>query len=228
MIKLSSLCPTRPGWNIPGRTAHLREPDLHIKLRVVIGHASTRPFGRGPWSGLLLNLAPDTLRLSDEEPPPTCPFILTNNVKERKTPTPLALPLLRGLAEAPGDLVTAAVATGRTGVRRCGVIHLGGSLGAVNAFLQFFGTDPKKAFSGRHLPLGKPVARPSSPTLVNSPVRPSPDTTRPAPSPERAHRSQRFAPLFSGSGRVCRRGPSPAPARLARRVQAGRGVVGRQ
>ena len=129
----------RPGGITEWKAAHLREPDLHIKLRVVIGHASTQPLPAADlWSGLLLSLATDTLRLSDEEPPPTCPFILTNNVKERKQPTPWLLPFFKGRAVAPGDLMTAAVATGRTGVRRCGDTHLGGASGAVNAFLHFF------------------------------------------------------------------------------------------
>ena len=32
-----------------------------------------------------MNQAPGTLKLPDLEPPPTCPFILTNDVKEQKT-----------------------------------------------------------------------------------------------------------------------------------------------
>ena len=55
-------------------------------------HASTTAAscdGTNMRSGLVL---PSTRRLeaSDPGPPPTCPFILTNNAKERKPP---ALPL---------------------------------------------------------------------------------------------------------------------------------------
>ena len=38
---------------------------------------------------------PGTLKLPDLEPPPTCPFILTNDVKERKTDA-LAHPFFSG------------------------------------------------------------------------------------------------------------------------------------
>ena len=42
------------------------------------------------WLGF--NRAPDASKTSDPEPPPTCPFIYTNNVKKRKIPTPRTTP----------------------------------------------------------------------------------------------------------------------------------------
>ena len=61
-------------------TAHFKEPipAHHIYCGYVIRHMN--------WLGF--NRAPDASKTSDPEPPPTCPFICTNNVKKRKIPTP--------------------------------------------------------------------------------------------------------------------------------------------
>src|SRR5690348_16270375 len=69
-------------------TAHFKEPFLHkyILLWICMRTYRTAWFYR----------APDTLKLSDPGPPPTCPFISTNNVKERKRPTHRPSPFSRG------------------------------------------------------------------------------------------------------------------------------------
>ena len=72
--------------------------------------------------------------MSDPEPPPTCPFILTNNVKERKRPTPWPTLFLEG---DPGAWFLVTVEANRV-AHRCGDTHLGEASRPVKRFFAIF------------------------------------------------------------------------------------------
>jgi hypothetical protein len=66
----------------------------------VIGHVSTTAKAeacRIVGTANLVTRTPNALKTLDPGPPPTCPFIYFNNVKERKMPTPNVTPFYGGL-----------------------------------------------------------------------------------------------------------------------------------
>jgi hypothetical protein len=72
--------------------------------------------------------------VANRKPPPTCPFIYTYNVKERKRPTPW-LTLFSEGDHCADNLVTAEA---NHMVRRCGGIPLGPVLDSVKRFFAIF------------------------------------------------------------------------------------------
>ena len=99
-----------PGGMSESGAAHFKEPFLHKSIHVWkrVRTCLSRPARANPERNGLngtawLNQALGTLKLPNLGPPPTCPFILTNDVKERKTDA-LANPLFLGAAGAPGSL----------------------------------------------------------------------------------------------------------------------------
>ncbi len=85
--------------------------------------------------------------MSDPEPPPTCPFILTNNVKERKRPTPWPTLFLEG---DPGAWFLVTAEANRV-AHRCGDTHLGEGLGCVKRFFAIFLRCPPKPAENRQI-----------------------------------------------------------------------------
>ncbi|MBO9713185.1 hypothetical protein [Sphingomonas sp.] len=86
---------------------------------------------------ILVTQAPGTLKLPDLGPPPTCPFISTYDVKERKRPTRSLTPFFIGAVMRlflSDRFVVPAVSVGRVAAVKG---HICGGFGPVNGLLQF-------------------------------------------------------------------------------------------